>query len=88
MMYAAAVTVVLKFVQQTEAAEYGRNEERLPERGSHGRSAGGVRELAGGRASEDGTGAAAGQREEDGGGDVRAAHRLKVRGRSSAACPL
>lgn len=59
-----------ELVGQTEAAECGGAEERGTERGSHGRSAGGVWELAGGRALEERTGAAPGQREEDGGGHV------------------
>lgn len=51
---------------QTEAAERSSAEERGTERGSGGRSAGGVREL-------ERTGAAPGQRQEDGGGRVREA---------------
>ena len=60
--------ILIRF-QQTEAAERGRAEERRPERGSRGRSAGGVRELAGrGRALQERAGVAPGPREEDGGG--------------------
>lgn len=61
-------------VRQTEAAERGGAEERGTERGRPRRSAGGVRDLAGGLEAR--AGAARGQREEDGGGRVWEADRI------------
>uniref|UniRef100_A0A3Q3JS19 Homeobox domain-containing protein n=1 Tax=Monopterus albus TaxID=43700 RepID=A0A3Q3JS19_MONAL len=61
---------------KTEAAERGRVKERGTEWGSRGRSTRGVRELAGRRTLSERTGAASGQREEDGGGRVWEADRL------------
>lgn len=75
-MSIVTVTVVLKLVRQTEAAECGGHEEQDAERRSPGRGAGRVRELAGGWTFEERTGAAPGQREEDGGGRIRAAYRI------------
>lgn len=63
-------STVCRLSSQTEAAERRRVEERGTERGTHGRTAGRVRELAAGRTLEERTGAAPGPREEDGGGRV------------------
>lgn len=60
--------------RQTEAAERGGAEERGTERGRPRRSAGGVRDLAGGLEAR--AGAARGQREENGGGRVWEADRI------------
>lgn len=75
-MSVVTVTVVSTLVPQTEAAKCGGHEERDAERRRPGRGTGSVRELAGGRAFEERTRAAPGQREEDGGGRVRAADRI------------
>lgn len=79
-MSVVTITVVPKLLQQTEAAERGGDEERGSEWRRPGRSPGGVRELAGGRAFEERTGPPPGQRPEDGRGHVWAAYGINGEG--------